>query len=232
MCRSFPCALSVVTVSRSSAQMLNPKEWCSTGRLLAQNFPFLGWRSFFSEPTKLSDCATLLRRVRLTENCRSMEVKKNIARCLYLALIAVCCTVPTFAQATFTKAQVADRIRRVEDGVDQFRKWAEQRGDTAKSNAQTAKTSGRTRRSGNTPSDAQKQSAQQTKDDLNDALSDLDRSTNRLRRKFDPLDTLDGNQGANATSDGRRQKNQSGPGSGQLWFPGRKILGSPAQQSQ
>jgi hypothetical protein len=116
-------------------------------------------------------------------------VKKNIARCLYLALVAVCCNVPTFAQATFTKSQVADHIRRVEDGVDQFRKWAEQRGDTANGNAQTAKNSGRTRRSGSTPSDAQTQSAQQTKDDLNDALSDLDRSTNRLRRKFDPLDS-------------------------------------------
>jgi len=116
-------------------------------------------------------------------------VKKNIARCLYLALIAVCCMVRTFGQATFTKAQVADRIRKVEDGVDQFRKWAEQRGDSAKSNAQTAKASGRTRRSGNTPNEAQKQTAQQTKDDLNDALSDLDRSTNRLRRKFDPLDS-------------------------------------------
>ena len=116
-------------------------------------------------------------------------MKKNIARCLYPALVAVCCTVPTFAQATFTKAQVADSIRRVEDGVDQFRKWAEQRGNTAKNNAQTAQASGRTRRSGNTPNEAQKQGAQQTKDDLSDALSDLNRSTNRLRRKFDPLDT-------------------------------------------
>ena len=159
------------------------------GELLAQSFLFLERRSFFSERPKLSDYATLLRRVRLTVNCRSMEVKKNIARCFYPALVAVCCTVPTFAQATFTKAQVADRIRRVEDGVDQFRKWAEQRGNTAKSNAQTAQASGRNRRSGNTPSEVQKQSAQQTKDDLSDALSDLDRSTNRLRRKFDPLDS-------------------------------------------
>jgi hypothetical protein len=117
-----------------------------------------------------------------------MEVKKNIADCIYLALVAVCCTIPTFAQQTFAKGQVADRIRKVEDGVDQFRKWAEQRGDTAKGNAQTAQANGRTRRSGNTPNDAQRQSAQQTKDDLNDALSDLNRSTNRLRRKFDPLD--------------------------------------------
>jgi hypothetical protein len=51
-----------------------------------------------------------------------MEVKKNIARCFYLTLITVCRTIPTFAQATFSRAQVADRIRKVEDGVDQFRK--------------------------------------------------------------------------------------------------------------
>src|SRR5262252_4551252 len=98
-----------------------------------------------------------------------------------LACVTLCGLL--FAQASFTKAQVADRIRKVEDGVDEFRKWAEQRGDTAKSNAQTAQASGRTRRSGKTANEAQKQTAQQTKDDLSDALSDLDRSTNRLRRK-------------------------------------------------
>lgn len=116
-------------------------------------------------------------------------MRKNIAQCIYFALIAACCAVPTLAQPAFTKAQVADRIRKVEDGVDQFRDWAEQRGNTAKSNAQSAQASGRTRRSGRTATDTQKQTAQQTKDDLNDALSDLNRSTNRLRRKFDPTDT-------------------------------------------
>lgn len=113
---------------------------------------------------------------------------KRIAPYFCLAVIAFC-TIPTSAQPAFTKAQVADRIRKVEDGVDQFRKWAEQRGNTAKTNAQTAQASGRTRRSGKTATQAQKQTAQQTTDDLNDALSDLNRSTNRLRRKFDPLDT-------------------------------------------
>ena len=115
-------------------------------------------------------------------------MKKKIAYCIYLCSIAACCTAPMVAQQTLAKGQVADRIRKVEDGVDQFRKWAEQRGDTAKGTAQTAQAKGRTRRSGNTPNEAQRQSAQNTKDDLNDALSDLNRSTNRLRRKFDPLD--------------------------------------------
>ena len=32
----------------------------------------------------------------------------------------------------FTKAQVADRIRKVEDGVDEFQKYLNNRGDDAK----------------------------------------------------------------------------------------------------
>ena len=45
------------------------------------------------------------------------------------------------AQVVFTKAQVADRIRKVEDGVDEFRKWAENRGEQAKNTSQAAKSS-------------------------------------------------------------------------------------------
>lgn len=92
------------------------------------------------------------------------------------------------AAQSFTKAQVADRIRKVEDGVDEFRKYLENRGDDARQNAQTAQNSGATRRgrANSTNADSRKQRAKQTKDDLDDALGDLDRSTNRLRRKFDP----------------------------------------------
>ncbi len=113
--------------------------------------------------------------------------------------------------------------------MDQFRKWAEERGSTAKTDAQTAQASGRTRRSGNTPNEAQKQTAQQTKDDLNDALSDLDRSTNRLRRKFDPLDTWMETkaQMQRVMDDGRRINQVMVRGN-----YGREILGSPAEQYQ
>jgi hypothetical protein len=90
------------------------------------------------------------------------------------------------AQAVFTKAQVGDRIRKVEDGVDEFRKWAENRGEQGKTQAQAARNSGRTR--GRTATESQKAQAANTKDDLNDALSDLNRSTNRLRRTFNPTD--------------------------------------------
>jgi chaperonin cofactor prefoldin len=91
-----------------------------------------------------------------------------------------------FAQLAFTKAQVADRIRKVEDGVDEFRKWSENRAEQGKSTTQAAKSSGRTR--GRTATESQKEVANEKKDELDNALGDLNRSTNRLRRKFDPLD--------------------------------------------
>lgn len=99
------------------------------------------------------------------------------------------CLVPggvALAQVVFTKVQVADRIRKVEDGVDEFRKWAENRAENGQSTAQAAKASGRTR--GRTATESQKEVAREKKDELDDALGDLNRSTNRLRRKFDPTD--------------------------------------------
>ena len=82
-------------------------------------------------------------------------------------------------------------IRKVEDGVDDFRDWAKKQGENAQSRAQSAQSSGQTpRRSGaNTSStQARQDQAKNTKNDLEDALDDLNRSTNRLRRKFDATD--------------------------------------------
>jgi hypothetical protein len=101
-------------------------------------------------------------------------------------IASVIMTAPAVAQAVFTKAQVADRIRKVEDGVDEFRKWSENRAEQGKTQADTAKASGRTR--GRTATESQKSAARDKKDELDDALSDLNKSTNRLRRKFDPTD--------------------------------------------
>jgi len=107
---------------------------------------------------------------------------------ILVGAILVCLAVTglAFAQVAFTKAQVGDRIRKVEDGVDEFRKWAENRADKGKDNAQTAKASGRGR--GRTATETQKDAAKGKKDELDDALGDLNGSTNRLRRKFDPTD--------------------------------------------
>jgi hypothetical protein len=85
------------------------------------------------------------------------------------------------------KAQVANLIAKVENGVDEFRDYLEKRGDNAKDAAGTPQASGR--RAGKAPTENQKAKASAKKDKLDDALGDLNRSTNRLRRKFDPIDT-------------------------------------------
>src|SRR5262249_34121820 len=81
----------------------------------------------------------------------------------------------------FSKAQVADRIRKVEDGVDEFQKYLNNRGDDAKDRAESAQNSGTTSRRQRGNSDntqGRRDQAKQTKDDLEDAMDDLDRSTN------------------------------------------------------
>ena len=112
---------------------------------------------------------------------------------ILLGAVLACLTLSgvALAQAVFSKAQVADRIRKVEDGVDEFRKWAENRGEQGKNTAEAAKESGRTRSRGTATAPAtesQKNVAREKKDELNDSLGDLNKSTNRLRRKFDPTD--------------------------------------------
>ena len=93
------------------------------------------------------------------------------------------------APGSFTKGVVADHIRKVEDGVDEFRKYLEHRGEDAKGRAETAQSSGTKTRRGRASganTEANKEQARRTKDELDDALGDLNKSTNRLRRKFDP----------------------------------------------
>ncbi len=92
---------------------------------------------------------------------------------------------PAFAQL-MTKPQVANLIVKVENGVDQFRDYLEKRGDNARDATSTAQTSGRRKRQ---PTENQKANASNKKDALDDALGDLNKSTNRLRRKFDATDT-------------------------------------------
>ena len=101
-----------------------------------------------------------------------------------LACLAV--SGPASAQLAFTKPQVADRIRKVEDGVDEFRKWSEKRVEEGRTQGKEGQSSGRAR--GRTATESQKETAREKKDELDDALSDLNGSTNRLRRKFDATD--------------------------------------------
>jgi hypothetical protein len=73
-------------------------------------------------------------------------------------------------------------------GVDEFRKYLERRGESAHSTAATPQAQSRRAKRGQA-TEAQKSTATARKDDLDDALGDLNRSTNRLRRKFDATDT-------------------------------------------
>jgi hypothetical protein len=85
------------------------------------------------------------------------------------------------------KAEVGNHIRKVEDGVDEFRNYLERRGESARTTASTAQAQGR--KSRRTATEGQKAAASTKKDELDDALGDLNQSTNRLRRKFDATDT-------------------------------------------
>jgi hypothetical protein len=97
-------------------------------------------------------------------------------------------TAGSAAGQLMTKPQVANLIVKVENGVDNFRDYLEKRGENARAASSSPQAeSRRSRRGGQT--DSQKARVEATKDDLNDALGDLNRSTNRLRRKFDATDT-------------------------------------------
>jgi hypothetical protein len=84
---------------------------------------------------------------------------------------------------TLAKAQVGNLIAKVENGVDEFRDYLKRRGDNASNAAATTQA-----RRGKQATESQKARAGAKKDDLDDALSDLNGSTNRLRRKFDATD--------------------------------------------
>ena len=137
-----------------------------------------------------------------------------------IALIGVA-EKPASAQP-MVKAQVANLIAKVENGVDQFRDYLEKRGDNAKDAASTAQASGRRKREGATEN--QKANASNKKDALDDALGDLNRSTNRLRRKFDPTDKWmeTKSQVENVVDDARKinqvvARGSYGPEAARLW---------------
>ena len=113
---------------------------------------------------------------------------KCLDRWLSVVLLSsVAFLAPGLQAQPLTKAAVGEKIRRVEDGVDQFRKYLEQRGDNARSAASAPQAQTRQGRR-RTATESQKATATARKDELDDALGDLNRSTNRLRRKFDPTD--------------------------------------------
>jgi len=105
---------------------------------------------------------------------------------LTLTLVLSALAVKMVSGQVLPKAHVADLIVKVENGVDEFRKYLERRGENAKDAGDSDKAKGGRSRQGAT--DSQKARAGDKKDKLDDALDELNRSTNRLRRKFDATD--------------------------------------------
>ena len=118
-----------------------------------------------------------------------MRLRTKTLLCGTVIFSAVSLFTLAFAETSpFNKAQVGDRIRKVENGVDDFEKYLTSRGENAKDQAGSAKSSGTAKRGQGANSankDARKDQAGQSKDDLQNAMDDLNRTTNRLRRKFD-----------------------------------------------
>ena len=115
---------------------------------------------------------------------RSTSAVFGAVLCIALAVIGPAASTAT-AQP-MAKAQVASLITRVENGVDEFRNYLEKRGENASDAKSNAQASGR--RKGQGASENQKAKANAKKDALDEALGDLNRSTNKLRRKFDATD--------------------------------------------
>src|SRR3954468_11878447 len=114
-----------------------------------------------------------------------MHRSTNAVVCFLVFTAIGFATNPASAQM-MAKAQVANLITKVENGVDEFRNYLEKRGENARDASSTAQASGRKKRQA---TENQKANASSKKDALDDALGDLNRSTNRLRRKFDATDT-------------------------------------------
>lgn len=106
------------------------------------------------------------------------------ARAIF-ATSMLCAATIASGQPPVAKPQIASLIARVENNVDEFQKYLEKRGE----NAQEAGSATAGKRKGRTATQSQKATATAKKDALDDALGDLNRSTNRLRRKFDATDT-------------------------------------------
>jgi hypothetical protein len=109
-----------------------------------------------------------------------------LAPVLCAGLVLIGPAASTAMAQPMAKAQVASLISRVENGVDEFRDYLEKRGENASDARSNAQASGR--RKGQGATDNQKAKANAKKDALDDALGDLNKSTNRLRRKFDATD--------------------------------------------
>ena len=113
-------------------------------------------------------------------------MRKTILTTLTLVVPLIGLTGRPASAQLMPKAQVANLIAKVENGVDEFRDYLEKRGDNARDDLVHGP--GFRAADAKEATETQKAKASSKKDALDDALGDLNRSTNRLRRKFDATD--------------------------------------------
>jgi hypothetical protein len=151
-----------------------------------------------------------------------LQGKREAVKTAHLTILALLTILVPIAasQINASKAQVSENIRRVEDGVDEFRNYLERRRDDARN----ASSQSQGRKRGRTASDQQKATATAKKDELSKALDDLNSSTNRLRRKFDKTDAWVKTRGdvERVLDDGRKinqvvARGNSGADAARLW---------------
>ena len=164
-------------------------------------------------------------------NCRTASI-------LFCATIltAISPSNATHAQTNpFTKGQVADRIRKVEDGVDEFEKYLKNRGEDAKrpggigteqwrDNAPPAFKFSKHAGAGE-PSEGNKRRSRKC---YGRFKSHLEPTSAQVRSNFE----LSGDKGANGTGYGQRAPRQPGDNEGKIRHTGRTILGCFAHEYQ
>jgi len=116
-----------------------------------------------------------------------MDVRKRIH--ISILIITACLLIaqyPAFSQV-LSKAQVGEKIKRVEDLTDEFKEYLERKADDTRSRASSPQAQeGRRRRSESAgePTEAQKAQVQSGKDDIEGSVEDLEKATDRLNRRF------------------------------------------------
>lgn len=115
-----------------------------------------------------------------------MSIKKSILTAVAILFICLITFQVEVHSQVLTKTQVSEKIKKIEDGTDEFIKYLERKGDSALARASSISQERRRRRSESvgTPTEAQKARATAGKDELEDVVKDLEKATDRLRRRF------------------------------------------------
>jgi hypothetical protein len=118
---------------------------------------------------------------------KPMSIRKSVITAASISLIYLILVQDEVYPQVLTKAQISEKIKRIEDGTDEFIKYLERKGDNAQARASSPQSEERRRgrsESAGTPTDAQKARASASKDELEDAVNDLEKATDRLRRRY------------------------------------------------